>query len=261
MSKAETKEPVYDDRVNRILDYLKQGLTRDEVAKKFQYSNYRSLEIYMGRKNFKWDKQAGTYVPVRSPNVSEDGPKTSPSDKVRRVLSELGKEGADLKEVSKKIGFESHKEMAAYMKSKGYEWSGEMDNYVLSVCGQAIQGEEQEGNTNQGKVLSLQDYELKRSERSDIERFIPMLELLEEHFEQLQGLLVQGKVDGQLPRFTLPGRFVTKSVHMTDSLDQMVRDFSKEKNVNQRDIFEVALIEFFQKYGFEREVKTLLNIH
>ena len=35
---------------------------------------------------------------------------------------------------------------------------------------------------------------------------------------------------------------------MTDTLDLMVRDFSKEKNVNQREIFQVALIEFFQKY-------------
>ncbi len=46
---------------------------------------------------------------------------------------------------------------------------------------------------------------------------------------------------------------------MTNTLDQMVRDFSKEKNINQREIFEVALIEFFQKYGYAREVETLLQ--
>jgi hypothetical protein len=36
-------------------------------------------------------------------------------------------------------------------------------------------------------------------------------------------------------------------VHMVNTLDQMAREFSKEKNISQRDLFEVALIEFFQK--------------
>jgi hypothetical protein len=259
MSKAEIKEPVYDERVNRILDYLEQGVTRDEVAGKFRYTSHRSMDIFMSRKNFKWDKRVGTYVPVLSPNGTEEGRKTYPSDKVRSILAELSKEGADLKEVARKVGFESHMELAAYMKSKGYEWSEEISSY--KQIGQAIQCEGQEEKANQGKVLSLQDYQLKKAEHSSLERFIPMLELLEEHFEQLHGLLTQNEEVGQLPRFTLPGRFVTKSVHMTDMLDQMVRDFSKEKNVNQREIFEVALIEFFQKYGYEREVKTLLKIH
>ena len=77
--------------------------------------------------------------------------------------------------------------------------------------------------------------------------------------EGLQSLLGASVASGQIPRFTLQGLFVTKSVHMTNTLDQMVRDFSKEKNINQREIFEVALIEFFQKYGYAREVETLLK--
>lgn len=42
-------------------------------------------------------------------------------------------------------------------------------------------------------------------------------------------------------------------------LDQMVQDFRKEKNIHQREILEVALTEFFQKYGYQREVETLLE--
>jgi hypothetical protein len=62
-----------------------------------------------------------------------------------------------------------------------------------------------------------------------------------------------------IPRFTVPGVFSVKSVHMASGLDQLVRDFSQEKNISQRDIFEVALIEFFHKYGYEREVNALLS--
>jgi hypothetical protein len=38
-----------------------------------------------------------------------------------------------------------------------------------------------------------------------------------------------------------------------------VRDFSKEKKISQREIFEVALVEFFRRYGYEREIETLLG--
>lgn len=259
MAKKETKERNLDERVKRILEYLAHGLSRDEVAEKFRYTSYRSMDILMRRKNYKWDKQAGTYVPISPSDDAGKGELMVPSDKVRRILSELGKEGANLKEVAKKMEFESHMELATYMKSKGYEWSEEEGNYVRSACEDSAESEVEGENQEQGKVFSLQDYQQRKAERSSFERFIPILELLETHFDQLQGLLIQGQEIGQIPRFTLPGRFVTKSVHMTDTLDLMVRDFSKEKNVNQREIFEVALIEFFQKYGFSREVGTLLK--
>lgn len=39
----------------------------------------------------------------------------------------------------------------------------------------------------------------------------------------------------------------------------MVTDFAKEKNMTQRDIFEVALIDFFKRYEYERQVELLLK--
>lgn len=55
----------------------------------------------------------------------------------------------------------------------------------------------------------------------------------------------------------LLGVFATKSVHMVSPLDMMVRDFSREKNVSQRDMFAAALLEFFRKYSCKREVGQL----
>jgi hypothetical protein len=132
MSYVESNAPVYDDRVKRILSYLEKGLSRKEVAEKFQYNSYRSMEMFMARRNFKWDKHAGTYVPAMSADAKEIPNQQIPSDKVRRVIAELGKEDVDLKEVAQKLGFESHKEMATYMKSKGDGWSQEVGNYVCS---------------------------------------------------------------------------------------------------------------------------------
>lgn len=66
--------------------------------------------------------------------------------------------------------------------------------------------------------------------------------------------------EGNIPRYAVPGIFVTKSVHMTNHLDQLVRDFSKEKNISQRELFEVALVGMFQKYGYMDEIETLLEL-
>lgn len=36
-----------------------------------------------------------------------------------------------------------------------------------------------------------------------------------------------------LPRFNIPGRYMTKCVYMTDLMDQMVKDYSIQNNVSQ----------------------------
>ena len=40
-----------------------------------------------------------------------------------------------------------------------------------------------------------------------------------------------------IPRYVAPRVFVTKSVHMTNHLDQMARDFSKKNNISQRELW------------------------
>lgn len=74
--------------------------------------------------------------------------------------------------------------------------------------------------------------------------------LLVTNRDSLQDLIGSSVATGQILHFMLQGTLVIKSVHMSNTLDQMARDFSKEKNITQRVIFEIALIEFFQKYGF-----------
>ncbi|KAB7666042.1 hypothetical protein [Bacillus sp. B1-b2] len=254
MTKAEALQPIYDDKVKKILQLLGDGFSRDEVAEQFQYSTYRSMDSFMSRKNFVWDKRKGTYLPADTIKASLETMVNFPSDRVRRIVMELNKEGADLKEVALKVGFENHLEMARYMKSKGFEWSQEAGNY-LSTSPTISNDDENVANArNEASLegsLSIGN--------GGVEQFLPLLEWLALNKEGLQSLLGASVASGQIPRFTLPGLFVTKSVHMTNTLDQMVRDFSKEKNINQREVFEVALIEFFQKYGYEREVEKLLQ--
>jgi hypothetical protein len=83
--------------------------------------------------------------------------------------------------------------------------------------------------------------------------------LLQRHKDRLLDFIIPTGNHGKVPRYVIPGIPVTKSVHMMSPLDRLVRDFSKEKNISQREIFEVALVEFFRRYGYEREIETLLG--
>ncbi|QJX63796.1 hypothetical protein HLK66_20555 [Niallia circulans] len=254
MTKAEALQPIYDEKVKGILKLLGEGFSREEVAEQYRYSGYRSMESFMRRKNFVWDKQKGNYVPADALKASLETMVNFPSDRVRRIVMELSKEGADLKQVAVKVGFENHLEMASYMKSKGFEWSQEAGNYLSTSPTMPNDGEKVATASSDASLegsLSIRN--------GGVEQFLPLLDWLASNKEGLQSLLGASVASGQIPRFTLAGTFVTKSVHMTNTLDLMVRDFSKEKNINQREIFEVALIEFFQKYGYEREVETLLQ--
>jgi hypothetical protein len=251
-------QPIYDDKVNKILELLAEGLTREEVAEKYRYSSHRSLNGYMKRKNFTWDKQQGTYVPIgevkKLVNLNVD----FPTDRVRQVVMELAKEGASAKEVAIKVGFENHLEMASYMKAKGFEWSQELGNYICTETTSPTLNKESSNDTAGNGNNAMDEKHLPIGNGS-LDEYIPLLEWLAENKAAIQNLLGASTPQGKIPRFTLPGQFITKSVHMTTALDQMVRDFSREKNIVQREIFEVALIEFFQKYGYAKEVEYLIG--
>lgn len=82
------------------------------------------------------------------------------------------------------------------------------------------------------------------------DRYLSILELLETHQEKLKDLLIPTSQLGTIPRFVVPSIGKTKTVQMMNTIEQLVVDFSKEKNISQRELFEVALIEFFTKYGY-----------
>ncbi|MFP3389004.1 hypothetical protein [Brevibacillus sp. SIMBA_040] len=259
---------IYDERVNEILRGLIEGKTRDELAKSLGYKNYKTLDIYMRRKNFKWNRDKQNYVPAYSLLDKQDISLALPSSsKVSTVISLFEKKGADAKTIAKRLGFTDHRELANYMKARGYKWSSEQGNYQ-KVYGQLhketadrssaldeISGKDLESEA----VIPPISSSVSRMDAGTLERFLPLLEMLERNKDKLIDIIVPGTESGKVPRYAVPGIFVTKSVHMTNTLDSLVREYSKEKNISQRDIFAVALIEFFRRYGYEHEIETLLG--
>lgn len=191
------QKPIYDERANAILRGLVEGKTRNELAKELGYKNYKTLDIYMRRKNFKWDRDKQNYVPAYSRVDKQDMDLALlRSSKVATVISLFQKEGADAKTIAKRLGFADHRELANYMRAKGYRWSSEQGNYTR-VYGQLQ--EEAEGRPE--AVEELQDSHggdeavntstaprLSRADTVQLERYLPLLEMLERNKDRLRSI-------------------------------------------------------------------------
>jgi hypothetical protein len=240
-------EPIYDAKVNKIIEMLKFK-TRDEVAAELKYKSWKSLDMYMRRKNFAFDSQQGQYFP-RKNRIEKPDPKSYAPTKVASIITAFEVEGADPRLVARQEGFQDHREMAEYMKTKGYEWNIHKNNYVKVV------GRTEDEN---GDAAPLPE-PINQSAPEGIGEYLPFLRFLYEKRDDLYQLLSGTREDGKIPRYAVPGMVKTKAIYMSDTIAKLAGEFSKEKNITQREVMEAALVEYLMKYGFKREVETLLR--
>jgi hypothetical protein len=241
-------KPIYNSKVNKILELLKFK-TRDEAAVELGYKNYRGMDQYMRRKNFVFDDKQMQYIPAinRVSDLKID-PKSYAPTKVVSIISAFENENADPKVIAKQAGFKDHKEMAEYMKNKGYEWNAYKNNYLKAV-----------GKVEEEKDEPPEAKPTREELPDDIAEYLPFIRFLYEKRDDIYHLLTGAKEDGKIPRYAVPGLVRTKAIYMSDMIARLAGEFSKEKNVTQREIMEAALIEYLQKYGFKREIDTLLK--
>ena len=210
------------------------GKSREQLAKLFGHKSYKSLDMYMRRKNYAWNGKKQVYeIKAKRPrkeNVNDD---QAGSKRVRQILKAF-KEGKDAKRIAKEFGFKNHLVLAEYMKDKGYLWDHQESCYKFKGSGI----NEQEA----GSVYS-NNVGLELEERSQ--------QFLDER-EHLGG-------NKNLPRYSLAGLRVAKTIQFSNNLNQLLLNFTADKNINQREFFEIAAIEMMKKYGYEAEIKGLLG--
>jgi len=257
------------DKVQRVLEGLRAGKDRDVIASELGYKNYRSLDVFMRRQGYSWDRRNLTYVPPgekASTAARDSGP--LPPGKTGRVIAQFSIGKLDARGIAQKLGFESHRDMAAYMESRGYYWDSELGNYVSQGGNghrqqpETQQPEPTEAGAREGAAPPPAASEAPGVEAGALGKYLPLLEFLAEREQDLREVLGEkpGRpADGSFPRYGIPGRSVTKSVYMSNQLDELIRMFSEEKGIHQREIFEIALVDFFRKYGFEREIQSIMG--
>lgn len=251
----------YDDKY--ILKNLLSGKTRDEIAKELNHKNFRTIDMYMRRRGYIWSSERQLYI-LKDNNINNNGQIFSNS-RVHKII-DLFSKGMDPNEIAKLVSMKDHRAIAEYMKSKGYIWSTQLQNYALkkgevsSVINNSeslnvsMDYEDDRDSIN----TSIDDFSNKDDLSSKLKNLIPMLEMIEKNKDKLFDLLGTRQND-TIPRYVVGGVTITKSLCMSYPLAELIKEFSKEKNLSQKEIFEVALIEFLKKYGYEHEVNSLFK--
>ncbi|GEO24713.1 hypothetical protein AAC03nite_04980 [Alicyclobacillus acidoterrestris] len=260
-----------DQRVAEVLELLGCGMTRDEIAARRQITR-SALDQYMRRKHYVWKKESNTYemTPNHPHYVERDRTPAVPTGrKVRQVLQEFSKPGMHAKEVARRVGFLDVREMAQYMGQRGYTWSPDVLNYIRLPRADDNVSEIYHRPSREISPSATTTHPLPESQINapltevtpyvDWSKFLPLLQFLESNRAKLELLIEQAPSENiELPRYAIPGACRPRSIQMADKLKELMEDFSRDRNVRQREILEIALIEFFKRYGYGAEVDVFL---
>ena len=262
----ETMEPIYDQRVNDTLAGLLSGETREALAESFNLANWKSLDIYMRRKGFVWDSHNQTYIPAttRVDTILEELDTGNPvkADMIIRRFEEMG-DDSDPRAIATEFGFSDHRAMGEYMESKQLFWDSETNNYDVMFGGDTNDPMAEMGDLDNTTLPPVKKNQSKSSMFTDdglaeLEVYLPLLEMLLQNKDRLITLLMP-QSDGTVPKYAVPGTTKTQSIYMSELLGRLMKEFCESKNLKQRDVVEGALVEYFKRYGYQREVDKLLG--
>jgi hypothetical protein len=175
--------------------------------------------------------------------------KITSSNEMEMQVFAMFQQNLDAKEIAKSLDFADHRQMANYMKSRGYIWNSRKKNYELVS----------EESLSDSRKDTAQPNNISDIEISCEDSVMEIMTFLKAHKEALMEIFNTHSPITQMPRYVVPGVYTTKSVYMNHNFDLLARQFSEEKNISQRNIFEIALIDFFKKYGYHDKVKMLIG--
>lgn len=248
MAKMSKKE-----KVKTVLDGLASGQTREHLAEIFGYKDWRGLDVMMRREGYIY-KNDRYVLPEEKESYQPEAfiPKT-----VKFVQQQLQLGKNDLATIAAMAGFKDRNELTNYMQTQGWVWSVPEKTYIKENAG------------NEGTVLKNMEHEDEKPEETiapkkneyelDFAHFLPLLKFLEDHKEHLE-LMLETFNSKQIPNYNFyAGSTITKSVSMGSRLSELAKDFADEMGVSQRVVFESALIQFMERYGYAQQIKTLLD--
>jgi hypothetical protein len=243
-------------KIEYILKLASEGKSRKEIAQELGYKATDGLYNFTKRHNYNWNANKGLYVlkgeKQEYTKVIEET-ETLPS-KIASIITMFDKK-IDGKEIAKNLKFASYQDMADYMKSKGFVWDNSNRNYIKEVIKATAPQEHKEvveatkSNSNTTNISN-----------TNIDKYADTLEWITANRNKLDELLAVENNDLSLPRYALQGSSTPKTVHLNNGLDSLIKDFSDERNINQREIIKIALIEFLKKHGYSEQVKSVLKV-
>lgn len=235
---------VYEDtKIKETLAMLAQGKSKEYIVTHFGNKNWSSVDVYFRRRGFRWN--GTTFEPVAETSLSAAEEAKFIQTKAAQIVRQLSVKHADIRQIAIKNGFPNVEELSEYMKSQGYVWDSTMKNYTYD-------------ETSVQKAASSSS-NLSINKEEGLENYQHLLDYLLTKKERLFELL-EIENNGTLPRYKFKGAKANKTLGIPTSVQTLLNDFSKEFNVTQRDIIEIALAEFFKKYGYEEQLNQVLLV-
>lgn len=119
----------YDRRADEIFDLINNGMTRDQVAKKFNYENIRSMDQLMRRRGYRIVKNKYVKADKEKPAVCKIPLRT---EKLMDALNKSVKDGTEISDATLiKWGFQTRQQLNDYMKSEGVKFDPLNKRYYI----------------------------------------------------------------------------------------------------------------------------------
>lgn len=119
----------YDRRADEIFDLINNGMTRDQVAKKFNYENIRSMDQLMRRRGYRIIKNKYVKADKEKPAVCKIPLRT---EKLMDALNKSVKDGTEISDATLiRWGFQTRQQLNDYMKSEGVKFDPLNKRYYI----------------------------------------------------------------------------------------------------------------------------------
>ena len=231
-----------DEKIQKTFELLEEGKTKEEIANHFGNKNWSSVDMYLRRRGFRWNGK--TFVPKEQMEISQGEQAKFSNTKSAQIVRQLEQNYADIRQIATRHGFSTVDELGEYMKTNGYVWNNDLNNYEYDAS-----------VTPAPKVVTK---ERSAPSMQGMESYAELLSFLEAKKDRLYELL-DTEHTGTLPRYKFKGGKANKTLGLPTSVQALLADFSQEFNVTQRDIIEISLAEFFKKYGYEEQLNSVLQ--
>ena len=217
---------------------MAEGWTREEIAER-DGKGWKSVDQHMRRRGYRWSTEQQTYIPkTDEPEPPSAAAMQSIRTKAAQIIRMLDVKHPNIRQTATKQGFQSIEELGEYMKSQGYIWNDEIENYQEDLT---IESKKQTEGISQSMSLK----ELGPEE---------LLHYLVQHQEGLRSL-IQSESSNRIKVYKFKGAKMNKTLTVASSVATLLEDYKKEYNLTQRAIVETALAEFFLKDGYHYQLK------
>ena len=255
----------YDKQLiaEEIVEQINKGESPDTLAAKYGFANKHSMDSLLRRKGFKCAKGKYYKEPTETPaNFAYTSVK---AEAVATQYNAYIQAGLTIPEgFCKEFGFAEKREMQDYLLENGVRYN--MTTRCYEPDPEAAKKKQLEPENTlrfEERNALLQNMETPAVEEqasgNQLQRYLPFLEIMYQHKEQLLPILTPNALDKVPPRVSIGGQKRIKSVYLSNSLILLLDEYRTQKGLTIREIVEVALVEYFSKYGYEKEIDHILN--